>query len=140
MTLVDTVTSLSERFLRDRTFELIVAPAIADLQHDAALGHGRGATGTLALLSAFAWGLYEDITSDPEGVLTFALLTLLPAAYYTMLVVVCAPVGGKPLSYPLSEAGFRLAVGLAVLALSLGPVIACYWPERPARRLPMDVP
>ncbi len=57
-----------------------------------------------------------------------------------MFVAICAPVPGRPMSYPLSESGVRLAIGLAIFALSLGPVLVCYWPERPRRSLPTDLP
>ena len=136
MTLVETVTALSERWLRDRTFELVVAPAIADLQFDEAAAGPRRARNAAAVVSAFAWGMYEDLTSDAGSLLTFGALTLIPACYYTLLILICAPLG----NYPFSTLNGRVVVGAAILVLSLGPVIACYWPERPARRLPMDVP
>jgi hypothetical protein len=138
MTVADLVTSLSERWLRERTFELIVAPAIADLQYDDGGSRLERARNNAAVVSAFAWGLYEDITSDPGGILTFGLLALIPAVYYTMFVAICAPVPGRPMTYPLSESGVRLAIGLAVFALSLGPVLVCYWPERTPRRIHPD--
>jgi hypothetical protein len=136
MTLVDAVTTLSDRWLRERTFELVVAPAIADLQFDEDAAGIRRARNAAAVMSAFAWGLYEDLTSDPGSFVTFAVLALIPAGYYTLLIMICAPLG----KFPFSDSRGRLIVGAAILALSLGPVIACYWPERPSRRLPMDVP
>jgi hypothetical protein len=138
MTIVDTVTGLSERWLRERTFELIVAPAIADLQFDEGTSRLDRARNSAAVVAAFAWGFYEDVTSDPGGIVTFTLLALIPAVYYTMFVAICAPVPGRPMTYPLSESGVRLAIGLAIFALSLGPVLVCYWPERMPRGLPAD--
>ena len=138
MNLVQTVTALSERWLRDRTFELVVAPAIADLQFDEHATGVRRTRNAAAVIAAFAWGLYEDVTSDPGGFGTFALLALIPTCYYTMLVAVCAPIRGNPFSFPVSKGGALIAIGLAAFVLSLGPVIACYWPERPPRRLPTD--
>jgi len=35
MTFIQRIDSLSSRFLSERSYELIVGPAIADLQHDA---------------------------------------------------------------------------------------------------------
>ena len=35
MTFIERIDSLSSRFLSDRSYDLIVGPAIADLQHDA---------------------------------------------------------------------------------------------------------
>jgi hypothetical protein len=136
MTLVDTVTALSERWLRERTFELVVAPAIADLQFDEAAAGTRRARNATAVVSAFVWGMYEDLTSDVGSLVTFVGLTLIPACYYTALILICAPVG----EYPLGTLNGRIVVGAAILVLSLGPALACYWPERPQRRLPLDVP
>ena len=136
MTLVETVTGLSERWLRERTFELVVAPAIADLQFDEAATGTRRSRNAAAVISAFVWGVYEDLTSDVGSLVTFVGLTLIPACYYTLLILVCAPIG----DHPLGTLNGRILVGAAILVLSLGPVIACYWPERPQRRLPADVP
>ena len=136
MTLVDTVTALSERWLRERTFELVVAPAIADLQFDEGATGMRRSRNAAAVVSAFAWGLYEDVTSDVGSLVTFLGLTLIPACYYTLLLMVCAPLG----DLPFGTLNGRVVVCLAILVLSLGPAIACYWPERPAPRLPVDVP
>ena len=133
MTLVDPVTALSERWLRERTFELVVAPAIADLQFDEGATGLRRARNGAAVVSAFLWGLYDELRSDPGGLLTFVMIALIPACYYMMLVIVCAPVHGYPLSYPLSEAEVKIAIGLAVFALSLAPALVCVWPSRPPR-------
>ncbi len=81
MTLVDTVISLSERWLRERTFELIVAPAIADVQFDEGASSFQRARNDATIVAAFVWGLYEDVTSDPGGIVTFATLALIPAVY-----------------------------------------------------------
>jgi hypothetical protein len=134
MTLADTVTALSERWLRDRTFELVVAPAIADLQFDDAATGLRRTRNLAAVLSAFVWGMYEDLTSDVGSLVTFVGLTLIPACYYTLLLMICAPLG----ELPVGALNSRLVVGLAILVLSLGPAIACYWPERPAPRMRAD--
>lgn len=134
MSLVDTVTALSERWLSERTFELIVAPAIADWQFDEAAAGLRRARNGAAVVSAFLWGLYEEVAGDPGGLLTFAIIALIPACYYTMLVIVCAPVRGHPLSYPLSKTELQVAIALAVFVLSLAPALVCCWPSRAPRR------
>ena len=140
MTLVGFATGLSERWLRERTFELVVAPAIADLQFDERATGLRRVRNSAAVLSAVAWGIYEDATSDPGGLLTFALLALIPACYYTMVVAICAPLPGRAISLPLTGTGVRVAVGLTLFALSLGPVLVCYWPDRPTRRVDTETP
>ena len=143
MTLVDTITGLSDRFLRERTFELIVAPAIADLQFDEAEGDRlHYARSRLAVLAAFAWGVYEDLTTE-SGALTFAALTLVPAAYYSALAVFVLRLGpSHPTDLPfVASSASQVVVIVGIIAvLSLGPVIACYWPERPPRRLPTETP
>ena len=134
MTLVNTITALSDRWLRERTFELVVAPAIADLQFDEGACGVRRARNTAAVVSAFAWGLFEDFTSDPGSLVTFIALTLIPAGYYTLLIMVCAPNG----TFVFPGKNGHAIVGTAILALSLGPAIACYWPER--RQREVDTP
>jgi hypothetical protein len=121
--------ALSDRFLCTRTFDLIVAPAIADFQYDeATAGRARSLRNRAAVAWAFASGLYEDaITAD--GLLMFAALALLPACYYALLILTVAPAIGT---------SSRLTLALIIGAASLGPVIACYWPERPARHLPTE--
>ena len=138
MNLVGTISALSERWLRERTFELVVAPAIADLQFDEHASGLRRARNSAAVVTAFMWGLYEDATSDPGSFGTFALLAAIPTFYYTMLVAVCAPIRGNPLQFPVSKWEALAVIGLAAFVLSLGPAIACYWPERRPRRVPTD--
>jgi hypothetical protein len=129
MTFVDAFIALSDRFLRTRTFDLIVAPAIADLQFEETTGgRSRSLRSRAAVAWGFAWGFYEDAITG-AGMLTFAALALLPAGYYTMLMLTVAPDVG---------ASSRLTLAAIIGAASLGPAIACYWPERPARHLPTD--
>ena len=135
-TFVDAVLAVSDRFLREQTFELIVAPAIADLQYDAPTADGlRHARNCAAVVTALAWGLYEEATSDAASAVIFALLVAIPACYYTALVIACTP--GDP---QMATTDRRLAVGALIAVLSLGPAIACYWPERRRRSNSADAP
>ena len=128
MTVIDRIESLSARFLSERTHELIVAPAIADVQHDSAQC-AAGAKGHLPVLVAFAGAAYEELTADLRLV-TIAGLALIPAVYYGFLIVLVVPDAG---TYLVAHWGpFALAVGVAML--SFGPVLACCWPERTPRR------
>jgi hypothetical protein len=134
MTFVDTIMALSDRFLREQTFELVVAPAIADLQYDQHTSGGRHQLrNSAAVVSALAWGLYEEVTND-TSVLTFLMLVLIPACYYTGLILACAPDGAKL----FSTTEQRLGISALIAALSFGPAIACYWPERRPRRESAD--
>ena len=45
MTFIQRIESLSSRFFSERTYELIVEPALADLQHDAGADDGRYSMG-----------------------------------------------------------------------------------------------
>jgi hypothetical protein len=131
MTFVDVFIALSDRFLCTRTFDLVVAPAIADLQYDETTGRrGRTLRNRVAVAWAFIWGFYEDAVTG-AGMLTFVTLALLPAGYYTMLMLTVAPDVG---------ASSRLTLAAIIGIASLGPAIACYWPERPTRHLPTDNP
>ena len=128
MTLIDRIESLSARFLSERTHELIVAPAIADVHHDCAQG-AAGASSHLSVLVAFAGAAYEELTADLRLV-KIAALALIPAIYYAFLIILVVPDAG---TYLVAHWGpFALAVGVAML--SFGPVLACCWPERSPRR------
>jgi|SRR5687768_4168919 len=122
MTLIDRIESLSARFLSERTHELIVVPAIADVQHDAS-DASHAARGRLSVLVAFAGAAFEELTADLH-VVKIAALALIPALYYGFLVVLVVP--------EASAYFLELAVGVAVL--SLAPVLACCWPERTSPR------
>ena len=63
MTFIERIESLSTRFLSERTYELIVAPAIADLQHDSGARRPRGSWATLRARRACRRRL-RGVTSD----------------------------------------------------------------------------
>jgi hypothetical protein len=121
------ITAIGRRFLTDRSFTLIVAPAIADFQFDGS--SGTRASAYLAVLRAVVGAACEDVTRDIGGALTFVALALIPACYYTFLVLLCLP--------PLPGVAVGPAVlGFAALSLflSLATAAICYWPE------PLPVP
>lgn len=122
------IIAFAERYLSDRTFQLIVAPAVADLQFERCAGSLSRAANRVAVLRAVAGGLRDDLASASEGML---VLTLLPACYYIFLMVICFDV----LSISIST--HFIVAALLIFALSFGPVMVCFWPERqPAR--PVD--
>ena len=121
MTFIERIESLSSRFLRERTYELIVAPAIADLQY---AGDDRYAIGgRLSVLIAFAGAVYEELIAD-FVILKIAGLALIPGLYYAFLIVLVVPAAGD----------FMLALAVGIAVLSFGPVLVCCWPERVQRR------
>ena len=77
------VVAFSTRFLSARSFDLIVAPALADLQFEEE-EQGRG--NRLAVLRAIGGAMRIDIARH-AGVVV--LLTLVPACYYFVLIAVC---------------------------------------------------
>ena len=113
--------AFAERFLSDHSFQLIVAPAVADMQYEQGAGPLRRAANRVAVLRALAGGLRGDVARDSGGLL---LLTLLPAGYYVFLLILCFDVFSITLT-----ADFVVTAAL-ILVLSFGPSMACFWPER----------
>ena len=130
MTFIDRIESLSTRFLSDRTHELIVAPAIADVQYDSG-EQGADLRARFSILLALAGGVYEELTSDLR-LLKLAGLALIPGLYYAFLLVLVAPEAGALVRGHWGP--IALAIGIAVL--SFGPVLVCCWPERTPPRSP----
>jgi hypothetical protein len=121
------ITAFADRFLTERTFELIVAPALADLQFDATTSPLGRARNYLAVVRAVAGGLHDELSRDSAS---FLVLALLPASYYIALLTVFWDFFMKN-----GARGVSLAVVL-IAVLSFAPVMACFWPERRTR--PVD--
>ena len=128
MTFIQRIDSLSSRFLTERSYELIVGPAIADLQHDVNAAPAHSVRGQLSVLVAFAGALYDEIITD-SGLWRIAALALIPAMYYAFLIMLIMPEAGPFLR---ARAGLPLLVLGA--AMSFAPVLVCCWPERTTRR------
>jgi hypothetical protein len=119
------IMSLAERFLSDRSFRLIVAPAVADLQFERRPGFFGTAADRAAVLRAVAGGMGDDVARASRGMLG---LTLLPACYYIFLLILCFDVFSLSLSID-----FVITAAL-ILVLSFAPVMVCFWPERERAR------
>jgi hypothetical protein len=128
--LVDRIARTSERFLSTRSFELIVAPAVADLEYEE---RGLTAGGLLAIGRAVIGAVVDDITNDPGQAAFFFGLALIPAFYYAFLFLLCIP-----MRVTLDATTLALA-GIVVL-LSVSPAIACYWPEPLPKRASRETP
>jgi hypothetical protein len=113
--------AFAERFLSDRTFQLIVAPALADLQFEQSLGRRRRAAHRVAVLKALAGGIRDDVRQNAGS---FVVLMLLPACYHILLLVICFGVFSITISTDF------VVVATVILILSFGPVMVCFWPER----------
>ena len=113
------IVAFSDRFLSDRTFELVVAPALADLEFDPGRKPLTRAINRLAVLRAVLGGLAHDVKRDSGS---FALLTLMPTCYYMSLLVLCFDA--------VKTWGGFLSLAAMVVALSCAPVLVCFWPSR----------
>ena len=113
------VIACCDRFVSQRTFELVVAPALADLEFEEAQGRRGRLEDRIAVLRAFGGAVCHDAWRGSDG---FLKLMLLSACYYVFPVVV---------SVRLFQTWSEFAVAmLVVLVLSLTPVMVCFWPSR----------
>ena len=117
------VIAFADRFLSTRAFELIVTPALADLEFENELGRRGRFAGRCAVLRAVAGALRIEITRDSFSLIK---LTLLPACYYMVPLVM-------GFEYFKTWSEFFGALGI-VAALSLVPVLVCFWPARHTAR------
>ena len=127
MSFASRVISFSERFLSSRSYELIVAPALADLEFEEA---EQGTANRFAVIRALAGAVRIDAAQHAS---TFLILTLVPAAYYFVLIAVCfdffsGRVGKEGLMVTIAR------VATPLLVMSLAPVTVCFWPERRVAR------
>ena len=130
MTFVAAITAVSTRFLTQRSFDLIVAPALADFDLDLADGTRRDTAARVAVLSAFLGAVWEDAVRGGD-LARFAGLVLIPVCYYTFFFLLGLPAGADRLS-----ATVVTLLGLAVVTLSLAPALVCFWPERQPSNAP----
>ena len=117
------VIAFADRFLSDRSFQLVVAPALADLQFDEETGRHSRLANRLAVLRAVAGAVRLDVWRDSG---TLCKVALLSACYYSFPLAL-----GIRFFKTWSE--FFVAMTL-VLGLSLVPVLVCFWPERRTAR------
>jgi len=132
VTFAATITTLSTRFLTERSFELIVTPALADYDLDTATGARSELAARGAVLSAFAGAAWEDAVRGGD-LARFAGLVLIPICYYSFFFLLGLPGGFGHLSSSIVT-----MLAIAVVTLSLAPAIVCYWPERDSRDTPTE--
>ena len=124
MTFVAAITTLSTRFLTQRSFELIVAPALADCDLDLSTGARGKTSAQVAVLSAFLGAVWEDAVRGGD-LARFAGLVLIPVCYYAFFFLLGFPGGVSRLSSTIV-----IGLAIAIVALSFAPAIVCFWPER----------
>jgi hypothetical protein len=113
------VIGLCDRFVSQRAFDLIVTPAMADLEFEEAGGRRGAVAGRMAVLRAIAGGVGHDMRRGSGGFLRLALLS---ACYYVFPIAVSV-------RYFKTWPEFFVAASL-MLVLSLAPVVVCFWPVR----------
>ena len=113
------VIAICDRFVSQRAFDLIVTPALADLEFEEASGRHSRTSSRVAVLRAIAGGVGHEVRRGCGG---FLKLTLLSAGYYLFPVAVSVRVFK---TWP----DFFLAASV-MLVLSLMPVVVCFWPVR----------
>jgi hypothetical protein len=130
--------SLARRVLHDDTFEMMVSPAIADLQFEAAAGHARSQS-YLGVWTALAGALAHDFDGDvrtlADDASTLASLVCIQACYYTALVLFGGALATKGAFEPWLGAPGGFVAALATIfvlmaAISTIPTLLCFWPDR----------
>jgi hypothetical protein len=127
----DFLARVMRRFLHEDTFELIVSPAIADLQHTPTR------TAYLAVWSSFLGALGNDVSGDVGYVLEdlglmIGLVAMQTCYYCGMLLVLVANVPADQMLGRLANGAGPLvaAAVIGVILASSIPTLLCFWPPR----------
>jgi hypothetical protein len=119
MTFETWIVAVCDRFLAQRTFELIVVPALADCEFEAASGRRSRFANRLALVRAAGGGFLHDVQ---RGSGVFFKLVLLSVSYFMF------PVALSVTTFKTWSSFFIFA--MVMLVMSVAPVLICFWPER----------
>jgi uncharacterized membrane protein YraQ (UPF0718 family) len=119
------IASIARRLLHGQTFDLIVAPAIADLQFEAAGPTPPGPlVGYVAVWMAFCGALCRDLQADLHELVddapALARVIAIQAAYYTTLL---ALLNALPRPYLVTIFG-------CIALVALVQTLVCFWPPR----------
>jgi hypothetical protein len=113
------IISFARCYLSTRTFELVVEPALADLQYDEECGGRSTAANRVALLRAVAGALCDELSRD---LVSFFTVALVPAAYYVFMMAVCLDA--------FRTWGEFFGTAALIVVMSFFPVVVCFWPRR----------
>lgn len=116
MTFDGVIGGVGARLLSERTFDLVLAPALADYQIERHERSGDWA-GRIAVMIALSGAVRMEAS---QHVMSFITLALLPFAYDVVLLVLFS-------DFFDMTGGLRF-VGAMILALSMVPVLVCFWP------------
>jgi len=112
------------RLLSGRTFDLVLAPALADYQVERRHRRGHEWAGRFAVLIALSGALRMEAGSHA---VSFIALAMLPFCYDVVLLIMFS-------NFFDMTGGLRF-VGALIVMLSMIPVVVCFWPvgrlERP---------
>ena len=111
------------RLLSERTFDLVLAPALADYQIEQRDRRAGEWASRWAVLFALSGGLRMEVAKHAGS---FFALALLPLAHNFVLLMMFS-------DFFDMTAGVRF-IGAMILVLSLGPVVLCFWPGRSVAR------
>ena len=122
-------TRIGRRILREQTFELMVSPAIADLQFEADRAPGIRPAAYSAVAAALVGGFVEDMRLDLAELATdlpgLLQIIAMQTCYYTTMLTLIGGAAFKQLSGP-----DFLFLGTLILSLSTVSTLVCYWPKR----------
>ena len=116
MTFDAVIGGVGVRLLSGRTFDLVLAPALADYQIERR-DRGRSWSGRLAVLIALTGALRMEAASHA---LSFIALAMLPFCYDIVLLIMFS-------NFFDMTGGLRF-VGALIVVLSMVPVVVCFWP------------
>ena len=129
----DWLMSLARPIFHRDTFELVVSPAIADLQFEPP--SGRGYAGVWIALGGAVWrDLRSDLRVLSGDAGTLGALVVMQACYYTCLLTLMSGMTTSGLT--AIDAFDRLREGAAlffvalIAGLSTSPPLLCFWPAR----------
>jgi hypothetical protein len=121
----DWLTRVTRRLLHDDTFELVVSPAIADLQFESHAMAAPPLRSYLAVWIALAGALLLDLDHDVRDVIdegtTFATLALVQSSYYLAMLT---------LVFDGMSRSASLTLALCVIGASTMSTTALFWPDR----------
>jgi hypothetical protein len=119
MNFVQWIMAFCDLMLSQRSFDLIVAPALADMEFEEAAGRRTALANRVAVVRAAAGALiYEWLRGSAD----FFKLALLSGAYFVFPVAVSGSIFRTWSEY--------VVAALIMVLLSLVPVLACFWPSR----------
>jgi hypothetical protein len=122
---------VARALLHRDTFELFVAPAIADYQH-APSAAAVGAVAT-SVTGALVHDLAGDVSTLMQDIALLLGLVTIQACYYgAMLLILAAHVrADEALAHLTSGAGARFtATVIGLVIASTLPMLLCFWPPR----------